>query len=268
MNQIAYYLTDKTSCCNPSSILMNNFVLLLVLILISGTRHVSAFMTTKTRCCCLKLEFHMIGHLFATTNIKDDPKWTHADIEWRLSPDPNIPTLEKLKIKAAAKAIRLELLLKNEPVPPILCPKGGKAELEAYREGKKVAKFGITTKRGPSSPEIDETIFDYYGEMPSPGIGAIIYMYVEPQFRRHGIGELALEVIYAIQTIQNIDFIILVANDNGSGKLLKWYERNGFLQAPKLQDCFGSPGGKFGTTMIRPTEVASDIFSRCKIKWW
>lgn len=220
-----------------------------------------AFVAAPTR-CVRHFELNMKDNLQLREN------WTHADIEWRLSPAPDMPMLDKIKIKAAAKAIRAELLLKNEPIPPILCPKGGKAELEGFKDGKKIAKFGFTTIRGPSSPEIDETIQDLYGQTIFPGIGAIIYMYVEPEFRKHGIGDLALEAIYAIQTVQNIDFIVLVANDDGSGRLISWYEKNGFSRAPKLQSSFGSPGGKYGVTMIRPTEVASDIFARCKIKWW
>jgi GNAT superfamily N-acetyltransferase len=200
-------------------------------------------------------------------------KWTHSDIEWRLRPSEETPRMERIKQRAAAKAIRAECLLKGEPVPPVLCPKGGKAILEAYDKkngtNKKIARFGITTSRGPSAPQIDETIQEVYDiSFNNAGIGAIIYMFVEPEYRKLGIGELALEATYAIQTVQGCDFTVLVADDDGSNKLISWYERNGFTIAPKLQDMFGSPGGKFGTTMIRPTEVRSDIFARCQIKWW
>lgn len=198
-------------------------------------------------------------------------QWTHEDIKWVLSPPPDIPFFEKVKVKAAASAIRAELLLKDQPVPPILCPKGGKAELEGFKNGKKIAKFGFTTSRGPSAPPIDETIEDLYGVSSSifgKGIGAIIYMFVEPEYRGLGIGSLALEAIAAIQTVQNCDYTVLVADDDGTGKLVKWYEDSGYKQAPKLQDSFGSSGGEFGLTMIRPTSVRSDIFARCQIKWW
>lgn len=136
-----------------------------------------------------------------------------------------------------------------------------------------MARFGITTTRGPPAPEIDETVSDIYNiptgvGMASPGIAAIIYMYVEPAYRKNGIGVLALEAIAAIQTVQGCDFTVLVADDDGSGKLIQWYEACGFTVAPKLQDIFGSPGGEFGVTMIRPTQVRSDIFAQCQIKWW
>jgi GNAT superfamily N-acetyltransferase len=202
-------------------------------------------------------------------------KWTHSDIEWRLRPPEDTPLIEKMKLQAAAKAIRAECLLREQPVPPVLCPKGGRALLEAYdkknNKKKQIARFGITTTRGPPAPPMDETIQDIYGVTPpfgGAGIAAIIYMFVEPEYRKLGIGELALEAIAAIQIVQNCDFTVLVADDDGSNKLIEWYERNGFTQAPKLQDIFGSPGGKYGVTMIRPTQVASDIFARCQIVWW
>mmetsp|Transcript_4803 Transcript_4803/g.9163 ORF Transcript_4803/g.9163 Transcript_4803/m.9163 type:complete len:271 (-) Transcript_4803:2-814(-) len=197
--------------------------------------------------------------------------WNHEDVEWVLSPPPDTPMFEKIKLKAAANAIRTELLLKDDPIPPVLCPKGGKAELECFRNGKKIAKFGLTTSRGPSHPLIDETIQEFYGvsaSLDGKGIGAIIYMFVEPEYRGKGIGTLALEAMAAIQSVQGSDFTVLVADDNGSGKLIKWYEDCGFQQAPKLQEIFGSPDAKFGITMIRPTSVRSDIFAKCKIKWW
>jgi len=210
--------------------------------------------------------------LYSQTKDESTPtQWTHDDIDWVLSPPPDTPFFEKVKLKAAATAIRTELLLKDEPVPPILCPKGGKAELEGFRDGKKIAKFGFTTSRGPSAPPIDETVEELYGVSSSifgKSIGAIIYMFVEPNYRGLGIGSLALEAIAAIQTVQGCDYTVLVADDDGTGKLIKWYEDSGYLQAPKLQDLFGSSGGEFGLTMIRPTSVRSDIFAQCQIKWW
>ncbi len=210
------------------------------------------------------------GRLFSeSSNQSIKTQWTHSDIEWRIAPDPEMPMFEKLQIKAGAKALHAQLELTEQPIPPVLCPKGGKAELEGYKNGKKIAKFGITTNRGPSAPPIDQTIEELYGlKGYQVGIAAIIYMFVEPEYRGVGIGALALEAIAAIQTVQGCDFTVLVADDNGSGKLIKWYEENGYRQAPKLQDMFGSPGGQFGITMIRPTEVRSDIFAACHIKWW
>ncbi len=221
----------------------------------------------------------MCTHLqVETTNDKESHQchWSHSDIEWKLSPPADMPLMEKVKVQAAAKAIHAQCVMNGDPIPPILCPKGGKAELEAFdaKNGSKIGKFGITTNRGPSAPQIDETLEDLYDiesgdrRFGGPGIGAIIYMFIEPNYRGLGIGNLALEVIAAIQTVQGCDFTVLVADDNGSGKLIDWYKDAGYELAPKLQDLFGSPGGSFGSTMIRPTSVRADIFAKCQIKWW
>jgi len=143
--------------------------------------------------------------------------------------------------------------------------------LEAYKGRKKIARFGITTTRGPPEPILNQSIEKIYNiTVPFNGAGtaAIIYMFVEPDYRGVGIGDLALEVIGAVHTVQNCDFTVLVADDDGSGKLVEWYKRSGFVVAPDLQDLFGSPGGQFGVTMIRPVEMTPDFFQRCTVKWW
>ena len=84
---------------------------------------------------------------------------------------------------------------------------------------------------------VDTTIRELYKINPRPGtatIAAIIYMFVEPEYRKLGVGSLALEVISAIHSIQAVDFTVLVADDNGSGGLVKWYESNGFSKAPLM----------------------------------
>jgi GNAT superfamily N-acetyltransferase len=118
----------------------------------------------------------------------------------------------------------------------------------------KVGRFGFTTERGPPAPPIQETIKDVYGiDGIIAGIGAIIYMFVEPQFRKRNIGALALEVISLIHAIQGIDFTVLVVDDDGSSKLIDWYTQHGYSRAPKLQEILGSPNGINGITMIAPT---------------
>jgi ribosomal protein S18 acetylase RimI-like enzyme len=97
-------------------------------------------------------------------------------------------------------------------------------------------------------------------------VGAIIYMFVEPDYRKRNVGTMALEVISLIQAIQYCDFTILVVDDNGSGKLVEWYEKNGFSKAPKLQDMLGSPNAVNGVTMIAPTRQV--LPPECRIQWW
>lgn len=175
--------------------------------------------------------------------------------------------------------------------------------LEPGRRKKKIARFGITTSRGPSCEEseffsfiviyqyhlqnlylvslamfeciirstVDTSIREIYNINPRPGtatIAAIIYMFVEPKYRKLGVGSLALEVISAIHSIQAVDFTVLVADDNGTGGLVKWYEKNGFSKAPLMQNVLGSPDGKFGVSMIRPVSVKQGFFDECTVKWW
>jgi ribosomal protein S18 acetylase RimI-like enzyme len=141
--------------------------------------------------------------------------------------------------------------------------------LEAYLEGNKIGRFGITTLRGPPAPIIDETVqelFDINLLGKSVGSAAIIYMFVEPSYRQRGVGELALEVISVIHALQDCDFTLLVADDDGSGKLVRWYERYGFQRASKLQDFLGSPNQKYGVTMVAPTN--NSISPSCRLQWW
>lgn len=211
------------------------------------------------------------------TRADNQEPFTHSDIEWRLRPQKGTPLLKRLSLRAASKLIKVDCLLRRKEVPPVLCPKGGQAVLQAYYRPlgsvrkEQIARFGISTVRGPPAAPIDETVADTYGieQFPLGGVGvaAIIYMFVEEEYRKRGIGELALEIISAVHAVQGCDFTVLVADDNGSGKLVEWYEDHGFSMAPKLQDMMGSPGGKFGTTMIAPTALPPDFFDKCKIRW-
>jgi len=167
--------------------------------------------------------------------------------------------------------------MRRRQPPPLLCPAGGQAVLEVYvdddddgekrRRQKQIARFGITTKSGPPCPEIIQTLSDTSDV--DVGVAAIIYMYINPSHRGRGVGERALQVIRAIHAHQKCDYTVLVADDDGSGKLVKWYERNGFRRAPLLQEVMGSPGGSYGVTMIGERNfVNDDFFEECPIKWW
>ena len=211
---------------------------------------------------------------------------SHKDIIWKLRPPPETTTLEQLTLRLASNIIRLECILKGVDPPFCLCPKGGKATLEAHvmvsgsgsnssttttttKKRDRVGKFGITTLRGPPAEPINESVEELYGidlQGRSVGSAAIIYMSVEPSHRHRGIGALALEVISAIHAMQGVDFTLLVADDDGSGRLVAWYEAHGFKRAPKLQDMLGSPGGKYGVTMIGPTN--SQLSPSCQLQWW
>lgn len=220
-----------------------------------------------------------VAKLTAFTEVDSDTgipfQLTHEDILWKLRPPPETNRFRKILLRLSANLLRLDCKVKGQDPPLVLCPKGRMALLEAYykppsqRRSKKIGRFGITVQRGPSAPPIEETIKDLYGiDLPVQGVGsaAIIYMFVEPDYRNKGVGDLALDVIATIHAIQGCDFTMLVADDKGSGKLVKWYETNGFSKAPKLQNLMGSPDGNFGVSMIAPTNNV--LSESCRIKWW
>lgn len=198
-------------------------------------------------------------------------KLGHEDVIWKLRSPPETRPWKRFALRIASNLIRLECIIKGVDPPFCLCPKGGKAVLEAYLPGTpaRVAKFGITTIRGPPADPINESVEELYQislQGRSVASAAIIYMFVEPPYRHKGIGELALQLISAIHAIQGADFTLLVADDNGSGKLIEWYETNGFQKAPKLQEMLGSPGGKYGISMIKPTN--QQLSPACRLQWW
>lgn len=59
----------------------------------------------------------------------------HADIEWRLRPPEGTSRIDRLKLKVGANILRLDAKLRGQKMPPILCPRGGQAVLEAYYKG-------------------------------------------------------------------------------------------------------------------------------------
>ena len=112
------------------------------------------------------------GLLFATPNDDDitetsmiddestKKKLTHADITWKLRPPENTTKLTRLQTKIGANVLRLYSKFKGQKLPPVLCPKGGRAMLEAYyrepglfKRRRMIGRFGFTTSRGPSNTE-------------------------------------------------------------------------------------------------------------------
>jgi len=202
---------------------------------------------------------------------------THDDVTWYLGLPEKSPLLNRWKQRIAARILRLSFIISNKKPPRLLCPKAGQAFLEARVDGKQVGRFGITTTRGPPCCEMDESVTDLFGvNMPGAGAAAIIYMFVEPDFRGRGIGSLALELIAAIHAARGISFTVLVADDNGSNSLVNWYENQPlerkFKKAPKLQSLLGSPNGKYGVTMLAPTSSCTfngqELLDRVQVNWW
>ena len=126
-----------------------------------------------------------------SASTKTTAPFTHSDITWKLRPPKETPLLKRLAVRGASALIKADCLLRRKTPPPVLCPKGGQSILQAYYRPpgslrkKQIARFGITTIRGPPAPPIEETVTDLYGieQFPLGGIGAaaIIYMFVEEE---------------------------------------------------------------------------------------
>ena len=130
--------------------------------------------------------------------------FSHADILWKVRPPPDTPRRQKLWLRFAANVIRLECKIKRQEPPLVLTPRTGQAVLEAYyrptnggskNKYVKIGRFGFTTERGPPAPPIQESVHDIYSidKNTMVGTAAIIYMFVEPEYRKKELGTLALQ---------------------------------------------------------------------------
>jgi hypothetical protein len=115
----------------------------------------------------------------------------HRNIVWKLRPPSEISRRRRLWLRFAANVIRLDCLIKRQEPPLVLCPKGGKAVLEAHfrpnnsSKYEKIGRFLITTTFGPSNQPIQDTVHDLYGLRSDVQVrvGAVIYMFVEEPYR-------------------------------------------------------------------------------------
>ena len=118
--------------------------------------------TTKLLCTTPQQPTHLVAStkkVDGDASLSTHSHLSHSDIEWRLRPPEGTSRMDRLKFKLGANILRLESKLNGNTLPPVLCPRGGRALLEAYHKGgsgrskKKIARFGFTTARGPSSAE-------------------------------------------------------------------------------------------------------------------
>lgn len=207
-----------------------------------------------------------------TSGINGKSPLSHSDIVWKIRSHPGKSRTSKLYFRAAAWILHAYLRVTKRNIPSVLCPAGGLCQIEAWYHGKQVGRFGVTTTPGPSMPLIGQQLSQLYSKDRSinipvlPTTAAIQYMVVEPDFRKRNVGVLALQVIAHVHAYINCDFTLLVADDNGSGKLIDWYQRHGYQPAPLLQDLLGSPNQKYGVAMVGPTNATLPY--DCRLEWW
>lgn len=194
---------------------------------------------------------------------------SHSDITWKIHPEESASFLRKLQWSVAGKLLRLQCRLQDLQPPRLLFPISGQAVVFAYHGRKKIGRFGIVTEAGPIAPQLIDTVKSVYNipDCVLARASAVIYMFVEPEYRGRSVGALALETIGYLHAARGCDYTLLVANDKSDHQsLVQWYESHGYARAPALQEVLGSPGGIYGTTMIAPTRQY--VPDGCVIQWW
>lgn len=159
--------------------------------------------------------------------------------------------------------------------------------LQAYWDQELVAKFGFTVHPGPPNPLVNDAVSELWPEFqPLPlnsgsndafvdiRAAAVIYMYIEPAYRQKRLGSVALQMMRTIHAIQQCHATILVADDNGSGKLVQWYQQpqqgNFQIVPPYLQEFLGNPNQKYGVAMmaLTPSLTADGTANLPRVEWW
>lgn len=249
---------------------------------------------TGSRCLYLASQQKSIFNNIPPNTINEStqdpsPLFRHEDILWRIGPIPEKTSFwEMIQWKVSTNIRRFQCQFTGDPLPLIVCPPfGDQLLLEAILKDddntptQRIGRFGITCRRGPLVPLMDQTVQDIYNiriddtNRDNFGVAAIIYMFVEPNHRGRGLGTIALQVISLIHANHlECDFTILVADDKSKeGTLVQWYEQHGFQTAPLLQEMMGSPQGQYGIAMItQNNKKGSDFFDPtkdgCSIQWW
>jgi len=92
-----------------------------------------------------------------------------------------------------------------------------------------VARSGVRNFSG-SSELMDELLRSEYNESGrNVSVALFVYMWVNPKYRRRGLGDLLLNEVAKICFKRGDRYMLLVHDDNGSGKLISYYLNRGFI---------------------------------------
>jgi len=205
------------------------------------------------------------------------------DMRWTISLSPeNSGRWKRLRTQVTVWLIRLKnAFLRRKNLPLVVVPSSRDPNrpevllLQAWSgKGTRIGRFGFTAQSGPPLPLSSET-WNRVGRTdevaaddvpPQYSSAATLFMSVDHLFRGNGIGRRAHQIISYVQAQQDCDLTVLIANDDGSGKLVRWYKQQGFVEAPELQSVLGSPERKFGVAMVARTNKQDGL--PCRVKWW
>jgi N-acetylglutamate synthase-like GNAT family acetyltransferase len=82
-------------------------------------------------------------------------------------------------------------------------------------------------------------------------VGPLVSLFVEPSERGNGLGEALFRAMMRESRVSGNDFALLVHQDNGSGKLIRWYQMMGF----KLLPTDNAIGVEKGMICVLPRDV-------------
>lgn len=102
--------------------------------------------------------------------------------------------------------------------------------LPSKLKSKPLAKVGFRTK--PSSSRImDETIASLFNTSPATNVKVFVfvYMWVNPAYRGRDIGDALLSLAEEQSVRDEVDYMLLVHDDQGTGKLVDYYKSRGFI---------------------------------------
>jgi GNAT superfamily N-acetyltransferase len=98
---------------------------------------------------------------------------------------------------------------------------------------KPIAKVGIRTysKSSPYMSEVIDSVFqaEVRGRSETKRVGLFIYMFVQEKFRKLSLGYYLLAIAAKKCLLKSDDYMLIVHDDQGSGRLIKYYTQCGFV---------------------------------------
>lgn len=93
-----------------------------------------------------------------------------------------------------------------------------------------IGKVGMRPQSA-STKAMDKCIQNCFGiEKKDVPVGVLVYMWVDPDFRGNGIGLILLECVKKRCLEKGMEYLLLIHDDDGSGRLITFYEKQGFQE--------------------------------------
>jgi GNAT superfamily N-acetyltransferase len=94
---------------------------------------------------------------------------------------------------------------------------------------KPLAKVGIRMQPS-TSKYMDKLLQDIFNESSNEiPVTVFVYMWVSPLYRKQQLGDYLLHLAQQQSLEKNVQYMLIVHDDQGSGKLLEYYKERGFV---------------------------------------